>query len=205
MSLDHLWAGWRSAYINALVDPAQDAERGTAGSDGAVTRPAPSELPGSSDLPGTVPVPGCVMCNIVTASDDAQALVVFRGQTVVAALNAYPYSSAHLMIFPRRHVPSLDDLTEAEGVELVTVTQAALRTLRVEYRPQGFNVGMNIGAAGGAGVPGHLHEHVVPRWAGDTNFMTAIADTRVLPEALSVTRDRLVRAWRDSESPAANT
>ena len=192
VSLEHLWAGWRARYINGLTSegtPKSEPDHVETGR--RVTHPAGTD---PSALPGSVPVPGCVMCNLV------QALVVYRGVGVVVALNAYPYSSAHLMIFPRRHVPSLDDLDDDESRELVGVTQAALRALRSEYDPQGFNVGMNIGAAGGAGVPGHLHQHVVPRWAGDTNFMTSIADTRVLPEALGVTRDRLVKAWRDSAS-----
>ena len=137
---------------------------------------------------------GCPFCDIPALSD-ADGLVVARGTTAYAVLNLYPYNAGHLMVVPFRHVASYDDLTADEAHEAATMTQHALRALRHATGAQGFNVGMNLGVVGGAGIAAHLHQHVVPRWGGDTNFMPVVGHTRVLPQLLPDTRDLLARAW----------
>jgi ATP adenylyltransferase len=127
---------------------------------------------------------GCIFCLAVEPGDDAARHVLHRGQRCVAMLNAFPYNSGHLMVSPHRHVPSLEDLDERELLELMTLTQQALRVLRGCYRPDGFNLGVNEGEIAGAGFAGHVHLHVVPRWAADSNFMAVTGDTRVLPQSL---------------------
>jgi ATP adenylyltransferase len=114
---------------------------------------------------------------------------------VVAILNAYPYTSGHLMAMPTRHVADLEDLSAAESGDLWATMAASVRALKRAYKPDGINVGANLGRAAGAGVPGHFHMHVLGRWAGDTNFMTAVADARVLPEPLSDSATKLHAAW----------
>ena len=168
MSLEHLWAGWRSEYIERAATGQTDSPEG----------------------------PDCVMCGLVAASpDDPDAHVVWRGPGVTAALNAYPYTSGHLMVIPERHVGELEDLAPEEAAPLWSAVTAAVVALKAAYRPDGVNAGLNLGKAAGAGVPGHLHVHVLPRWAADTNFMTSVADARVLPEALGVSWEKLRRAW----------
>lgn len=167
--LDHLWAGWRSAYLEEAT--AQD-------------------LPAGPD--------GCVFCGLLTSDHpDTETHVVWRhpSGSVAALLNAYPYTSGHLMVMPVRHVGDLDGLGAEEAAALWSGVGQAVEAVRSAYQPDGLNVGMNLGRAAGAGVPGHLHVHVLPRWAGDTNFMTAVADARVLPEPLSVTDERLRASW----------
>ena len=128
-----------------------------------------------------------------TALDDESAapLVLFRGETCFAILNLFPYNNGHLMVVPRRHVATLADTTREERAELVELTRVAEIALTEAYGPHGMNMGINLGKPAGAGVPGHLHMHVVPRWNGDTNFMTVVGETRVLPEELPVTGDKL--------------
>ena len=128
-----------------------------------------------------------------TALDDESAapLVLFRGETCFAILNLFPYNNGHLMVVPRRHVATLADTTTEERAELVELTRVAEIALTEAYGPHGMNMGINLGKPAGAGVPGHLHMHVVPRWNGDTNFMTVVGETRVLPEELPVTGDKL--------------
>ena len=128
---------------------------------------------------------------------DEEALVVARGDLVFALLNLYPYNSGHLMLVPFRHVASYDELTPAEAAEIAGLTQHALRALRHVSGAQGFNVGMNLGVVGGAGIAAHLHQHVVPRWGGDTNFMPVVGHTRVLPQLLPDTRALLAQAWSE--------
>lgn len=165
--LDHLWAGWRGEYVATADDSTQDG-------------------------------PACVFCRILDSGlPDDETFVLWRGQHSFAILNAFPYTSGHLMVMPLRHVGELDELTEEEGDELFRAARVATAAVKAAYRPSGFNLGANLGRAGGAGVPGHLHVHVLPRWAGDTNFMTAVADTRVLPEALGTTWKKLKEAWPD--------
>jgi ATP adenylyltransferase len=138
---------------------------------------------------------GCVICNLVDATDDAEALVLERTADTITVMNLYPYGSGHLMVAPVRHEAAFDDLTDDENVAVARAQVRALRAIRGAYRPDGVNVGANLGRAAGAGVPGHLHVHVLPRWAGDTNFTTAIAEVRVLPEALRTGYEKLKAAW----------
>ena len=126
---------------------------------------------------------------------DEETFVVHRGAKCLALLNAYPYTSGHLLVVPRRAVAALAELTEDEPAALWSTVRDAVAAVEAAYLPGGVNVGLNQGAAAGAGVPGHLHVHVLPRWSGDTNFMTTTAGTRVLPEALGETWRRLVEAW----------
>ena len=126
---------------------------------------------------------------------DEETFVVHRGSKCLALLNAYPYTSGHLLVVPRRAVAALAELTEDEHAALWSTVRDAVAAVEAAYLPGGVNVGLNQGAAAGAGVPSHLHVHVLPRWSGDTNFMTATADTRVLPEALGETWRRLVEVW----------
>ena len=134
---------------------------------------------------------GCVLCRVVEADSN----VVWRGSSAVAVLNAYPYTSGHLMVMPLRHVGELEDLEGAEAVELWSAVTDSVRAMKSAYSPQGINLGANLGRAAGAGVPGHFHVHVLPRWNGDTNFMTSVAEVRVLPEALSASAEKLRAAW----------
>ncbi len=166
MSLEHLWAGWRSAYVTEV------AAVPTTGGD------------------------GCVLCRLSDPGlDDADVGVVWRGRRCAAVLNAYPYTSGHLMVMPTRHVADPDGLGDDEWAELWVGVRQAVAALTAAYRPGGINVGMNLGRPAGAGVPGHLHVHALPRWDGDTNFMTATAGVRVLPEPLPDSWAKLRAAW----------
>ncbi|HEY3006706.1 MAG TPA: HIT domain-containing protein [Micromonosporaceae bacterium] len=138
---------------------------------------------------------GCPFCR-APARPEPESLVVARGERVYAVLNLYPYNPGHLMICPYRHVADYTDLDTTEAAELVVFTQDAMRTIRQVSGAHGFNIGMNQGAVAGAGIAGHLHQHVVPRWGGDTNFMPVIGRTKVLPQLLTDTRDLLAKAWR---------
>ena len=138
----------------------------------------------------------CPFCEIPGMSD-TDGLIVARGQTAYVVLNLYPYNAGHLMVVPFRHVASYDDLEPAEAAEIATLTQRALRALRHATGAHGFNVGMNLGTVGGAGIAAHLHQHVVPRWGGDTNFMPVVGHTRVIPQLLPDTRDLLAQAWAE--------
>jgi ATP adenylyltransferase len=163
VTLERLWAGWRSAYVQ------------TAAADGG---------------------DDCVLCRIL-ASDEPpeQTYVLWRDDLCAAVLNAFPYTTGHLMVVPRRHVPELEDVSDREASAMWALLTDAVRALKAAYRPHGLNVGVNLGRVAGAGVPGHFHVHCLPRWEGDTNFMTAAAETRVMPESLPATYARLVAAW----------
>ncbi|MCU1486639.1 MAG: family hydrolase, diadenosine tetraphosphate hydrolase [Actinomycetia bacterium] len=138
----------------------------------------------------------CVFCRILGSDlPDEQTYVLWRGEKVFAILNKYPYTGGHLMVMPTRHVGELDQLDDDEYDELFRAARTATAALKAAYSPQGFNLGANLGKAGGAGVPGHLHVHVLPRWSGDTNFMTTIGETRVLPEMLDDAWKKLKEAW----------
>ena len=138
---------------------------------------------------------GCVFCKLVAATDDAEALVLERTPETIVVMNLYPYGSGHLLVAPTRHAASFEDLTDEE-LEAVTHAQVrALRAIRSAYNPDGINLGVNIGRAAGAGVPDHLHVHVLPRWSGDTNFMTAVAEARVMAEDLETGYKKLKAAW----------
>jgi ATP adenylyltransferase len=140
---------------------------------------------------------GCVFCRALEG-DDEERLVVQRGTHAFVLLNKYPYASGHLMVAPTRHVGEYGALDDDEAVEIHRLAQTAMATLAGLYAPQGWNLGWNLGRAAGAGVLDHVHLHVVPRWAGDTNFMPVLADVKVLPEHLLDTRRRLVAAWPHS-------
>ena len=143
----------------------------------------------------STPLDGCFFCEALKQEDSAETLLVARGEQAFVILNRYPYTSGHLMVVPYAHVPVMDQLTPECRAEIMELLNQAMAVLTTVYQPEGFNIGANIGAIAGAGVPGHVHFHVVPRWAGDTNFMTAVAHTRVLPEALEQTYQRLRDAW----------
>ena len=173
MSLERLWAGWRNDYVAA------------AGAGAAASPPAASGEPDA-----------CVFCRIAASGPpSADNGVLWKGRTALVVLNAYPYASGHLMAVPLRHLGSLGDLSEEEAGELWAAARLGVAALEAAYRPDGINLGANLGEAAGAGIPKHLHLHVVPRWSGDTNFMTAVADTRVLPQTLAVTWERLHDVW----------
>ena len=134
---------------------------------------------------------GCVFCNAQAKADSAENLIAFRGKNVYVILNRYPYTSGHLMVAPFEHKPNLEELDLETRTEMMELTSRCMTVLRNIYDPQGFNMGANIGEVAGAGVRGHVHIHIVPRWAGDTNFMSTLAKTRVLPESLEDTYRRV--------------
>jgi ATP adenylyltransferase len=136
-----------------------------------------------------------VICNLVAATDDVEALVLERTAETITVMNLYPYGSGHLMVAPVVHLPSFEDLPDDVLVAVSRAQVRALRAIRAAYKPDGVNFGANIGRAAGAGVPTHLHVHVLPRWSGDTNFTTTVAEVRVLPEPLAVGYDKLKAAW----------
>jgi len=140
---------------------------------------------------------GCPFCAIQEMAD-SEGLIVARGTLVYAVLNLYPYNSGHLMICPYRHVADYTELDEAETAELAAFTKTAMIVLREVSGAQGFNIGMNVGGVAGAGIAAHLHQHVVPRWGGDTNFMPVIGQTKVLPQLLAETRDVLADSWKSA-------
>ena len=134
---------------------------------------------------------GCVFCNAQAKADSAENLIAFRGQNAYVILNRYPYTSGHLMVIPFVHVSNLEELNAETRAEMMELASRCTTILRKTYRTQSFNMGINIGEAAGAGVLGHVHIHIVPRWAGDTNFITTTGETRVLPEALEDTYKRV--------------
>jgi ATP adenylyltransferase len=140
--------------------------------------------------------PGCLFCDLRRAAPGADSLVLHQEGRAFVVLNRYPYTNGHVMVVPQAHVASLEDLEPEDLADLMLLTRRSLRTLRQAYGASSFNVGANIGAAAGAGIVDHVHLHVVPRWAGDTNFMATTAETRVIPEDLTTTYQRLDQAWR---------
>jgi ATP adenylyltransferase len=139
----------------------------------------------------------CVFCAAAKAPDDRAPLVAHRATHNFVILNRFPYTSGHLMVVPYRHVATLEDMPDEALVEMIRLARESEKHLRAIYRPEGLNLGMNIGKSAGAGIAGHLHLHVLPRWNGDTNFMTVVGETRVLPEVLEVTWERLRAAWEE--------
>lgn len=166
--LDHLWAGWRLSYITA------------------VTQPEDTSLDPDEN--------GSLFERVLALSDD-EGMVVHRGSECSVLLNAYPYTSGHLLVVPNRAVAELEGLTDEELVEMSRLSRDAVVALKAAYRCDGVNVGLNLGRAAGAGVPDHLHTHVLPRWDADSNFMTAVALARVLPEPLDATLEKVRAAW----------
>lgn len=130
---------------------------------------------------------GCLFCRVAAEEDDRANLILYRGRLNYVIMNLYPYAPGHLMVAPYVHLSDLDDLDGETAVEMMALTRAAVSILRSHMRPQGFNVGLNLGEAGGASIREHLHQHIVPRWTGDNNFMPVLADTRVVPQSLADT------------------
>src|SRR5262249_4026147 len=139
----------------------------------------------------TKATPACIFCDALSASDDRSRLVLFRGEHAYLLLNAFPYTSGHLMAAVKRHVGTVTDADVLELADAMALVQRAIVALGAEYRPDGYNIGINQGRAAGAGIEGHLHIHVVPRWNGDSNFMPVVGEVRVLPETLERTWERL--------------
>ena len=137
---------------------------------------------------------GCVFCNAVAANDDAKTLIVYRGKLCFAILNAYPYTPGHVMIVPYDHLDELQKLPPEGAGEMMTLSQRMESVLRELYHPDGINLGMNIGKAAGAGIAGHIHMHVLPRWVADANFLSVVSETRVLPEMLDESWKRMTAA-----------
>jgi ATP adenylyltransferase len=186
VTLEHLWAGWRSTYVTSAGAPPLP---GTATDEHGDPAVEPSRV----DDPEH-----CVFCRIAgSGPPSADNGVLWVGECVFAVLNAYPYASGHLMVLPIRHVRTLAELSDPESTELWSALRHAVTALETAYGPGGINLGANLGRAAGAGIPRHLHLHAVPRWVGDTNFMTTVAGARVLPEALTATWERLTAAWPD--------
>jgi ATP adenylyltransferase len=169
--LDRLWTPHRMAYL-------LDEDRAAEGYDQPV---------------------GCPFCRAPGRGDE-DSLVVARGERVYAVLNLYPYNPGHLMVCPYRHVADYTDLDDAETIELARFTQTAMRAIRRCSGADGFNLGMNQGALAGAGVAAHLHQHVVPRWGGDTNFITIVGRTKLMPQLLGDTRRLLAKIWPEVET-----
>jgi ATP adenylyltransferase len=140
---------------------------------------------------------GCIFCRAAAAPDAADSLVVHRGGSAFVMLNRFPYSSGHLMVAPLRHVGYLGELSAEEAAEIHSLSVRALEVLTALFKPDGFNIGWNLGRSAGAGIVDHVHEHVVPRWQGDTNFMPVLADVRVIPEHLQTTHARVEAAWNE--------
>ena len=134
---------------------------------------------------------GCIFCEFPAAENDVENLILLRGEHAFIILNAFPYSNGHLMVTPYRHTASLDDLDDAEMLETMTLTRQGVNLLKTAFRPDGFNIGINMGRVAGAGIADHVHVHIVPRWNGDTNFMPVLGDVRVIPESLQVVYERL--------------
>jgi ATP adenylyltransferase len=139
---------------------------------------------------------GCIFCEKPGAADQRQELVVYRGDEAFILMNLFPYNNGHLMVAPYRHTADLPDLTPSEQSELIALTAFCTGLLREAFRPDGYNLGMNLGRTAGAGVADHLHMHVVPRWEGDTNFMPVVAETKVLPDSLFSTYEKIAAAGR---------
>jgi ATP adenylyltransferase len=141
------------------------------------------------------PSDACIFCEKAAQDCDAENFVIYRGRHNFLLLNLYPYTTGHLMIAPYQHVATLAEVSAGTLAEMMSLTQLAERHLRAIYNPPGFNIGMNVGECAGAGVAGHIHMHVLPRWPADSNFMTTIGETRVLPETLEATYAKLYKAF----------
>jgi len=164
VSNERIWAPWRLEYVlQEVKEPVHDG-------------PPLEFLPGADET--------CFLCQCVSDDNDRRRLVVDRGELSITVLNRYPYNNGHLLIAPRRHVARLDELSDDEQAELSATMTRMVGILEKTLSAQGFNVGLNLGRAAGAGLPGHLHWHVVPRWAGDCNFMPSLAGIKVIPQSL---------------------
>jgi ATP adenylyltransferase len=173
VSLDHLWAAWRAAYIESV----------TSGDE-------------------QVPAEGSVFAALLASGrPDRETTIVHRGPRCFAILNRYPYTNGHLLVLPNRCVPDVTDLDDDEHAELWSTVRDAVVAVRAAYSCGGVNIGVNLGRAAGAGIPRHVHVHAVPRWEGDTNFMTAVAEARVMPESLERSWEKLREAWPRAAAP----
>jgi len=148
---------------------------------------------------GGEPKPGCLFCRVIENPDDEDAaLVVWRPEGAIVMLNKFPYNPGHVMVAPLAHRSTFEDLDEAQTADLMRAVRRTLTVVRGALKPEGFNVGANIGRSAGAGIPDHVHLHVVPRWNGDTNFMPVLGDVKVIPEALAQTAEKLRQAYAAS-------
>lgn len=187
-------------------DPEQPADHPAGQPDGFGRLWTPHRMVyiGGQDKPADSGEGACPFCRVAASDDDAASLVVHRAEVCFVLLNLYPYNAGHLMVLPYRHVADYTDLTGAEVAELAALTRTAMRVLRAAMGPQGFNLGMNQGAVAGAGIAAHLHQHVVPRWAGDSNFLPIVGRTKAMPELLGDTRERLAAAWPAADAGASS-
>ncbi|MEM1946209.1 MAG: HIT domain-containing protein [Candidatus Caldarchaeum sp.] len=135
---------------------------------------------------------GCIFCEAVRTVDDRSKYVVHRGSSALIMMNLYPYNNGHLMVSPFRHIPSIEDMSDNEMLEVMKLLKLAIELTKRVLNPEGYNIGVNLGRSAGAGIEDHIHFHVVPRWSGDTNFMTTVSETRVLPETIDQTYNRLL-------------
>ena len=163
--METMWAPWRSEYINKNNDT--DAPK--------------------KDI--------CVFCDALTTEDDRERYIIYRGKTAFVILNKFPYNNGHLLVMPIRHISRPDMLTEEERIEIMNLIVKAQAVLYEVYHPHGVNIGANIGEAAGAGIAQHMHFHILPRWNADANFMTTVANTRVIPESLDETWEKIRKAW----------
>ena len=178
--MEQLWTPWRGAYVTGTADEKSGG------------------LVHSTDLHT-----GCIFCDKPRQTHDRANLIVARGETCFVILNAFPYNNGHFMVVPYRHLSDPADLSPNENAELMQTASYLTGVLRGVYRPDGYNIGMNIGSAAGAGIAAHLHLHVVPRWGGDTNFMPVLGQVKVLPETLDTTFDRITAALAAAQPTAA--
>ncbi len=172
--MDHLWSPWRSVHIDTFKE-------------------RPARPPSSESL----------FTRLLRENDDEKNLILWRGERVFVIMNLYPYNNGHVMIVPNREEADFERLTPEERAEISETISRCIRWIRRVLNPEGFNVGMNLGEASGAGVPAHIHMHVVPRWNGDTNFMPTIAEVKVVPQALRDTYDRLKAAIAEEDAGAS--
>jgi len=162
---------------------------------------APWRMAYIDDMDDSGSTGGCFLCAARDAEDNRQALVILRRPPIFVVLNRFPYNNGHTLVVPEAHKAELGELTEEEMLGLMAVTREVLDAFKQLFRPDGFNVGLNFGRAAGAGLPGHLHLHIVPRWSGDTNFMPVLGQTKVIPQSLEDTYDRIVEALGQDEPP----
>lgn len=174
--MERLYAPWRMAYVDQPAPPGTPADAGT-----------------------------CVFCAKAASGDDDKKMLVFRGASVFVLMNVFPYNNGHVMVVPYTHTASLADLDEPALLEMMTAARQAQAALQAAFHPDGYNLGMNIGTAGGAGIADHLHLHVVPRWNGDTNFMPVLGDVKVLPDSLVRSAHVLREAWPASPDASRKT
>jgi ATP adenylyltransferase len=146
-------------------------------------------------IKGATKASGCLFCRTARSTKDKENLLLHRGRLSFVIMNRYPYNSGHLMVAPYRHVPALEELSDKESADLLRLAGKCLQVLNKSMKPEGYNVGMNLGRVAGAGVLGHLHLHIVPRWGGDTNFMPVLGDTKVVAEALEETYQKLLEGF----------